>query len=276
MSRVRAACLIIGDEILNGKVTDTNSRFFAKYCFSRGIQLGEICTVPDEEDAIVSTLHRLCSKFDFVVTTGGIGPTHDDITYECVAKSFKLPCALDKELQARMRRLANPEAKLDKESLEDYYRMATLPTGNMVKNYYVCDDLWVPICSIDHKVYIFPGIPQLFSRLLESFSSTLEQIYNMGSKESSSQYLRFYIKTAQSEAHVSRHLREFQDKANAVSKDIKIGSYPHFGLGFNTISVIGDNNNTEYLQQLVSEIIERVGGELISNEDEDKFSNIAQ
>jgi molybdenum cofactor synthesis domain-containing protein len=80
--------LIIGDEVLNGKTKDSNSNYFAKWCFDRGIDVRRIEVIPDDEDDIVEAARRMTSKYDFVITSGGIGPTPDDITYQSIAKAF--------------------------------------------------------------------------------------------------------------------------------------------------------------------------------------------
>lgn len=274
MSNINAACVIIGDEVLNGKIVDTNSKFFAKYCFDQGIKLNEIVTIGDEESQIVETLQRLRKKHQFIVTSGGIGPTHDDITYESIAKSFDLPTKIDDECKKHMQRLSKPESRLDSTALKDFYRMATLPHGSQVKNYFISDDLWVPICSIDHKVYILPGIPQLFSRMLTEFAPTLRKIYNLA--EEKHEYVRFFVKTTLTESQVSAYLRNLQEVANKVSPEIKIGSYPHFGLGFNTISILGTKEHEAFLKSLNDRTIKELNGETISAEDEESFSNSFQ
>jgi len=85
--RVTAAVMIIGDEILSGRTQDTNLAAIAKYIGTYGVDLAEARVVPDDEDEIVAALNHLRTKYDYVITTGGIGPTHDDITADCVAKS---------------------------------------------------------------------------------------------------------------------------------------------------------------------------------------------
>lgn len=271
MSNVNAACVIIGDEVLNGKIIDTNSRFFAKYCYSQGIRLGEIVTIGDEEAEIVDTLQRLSKKYQFIVTSGGIGPTHDDITYQSIAKSFDLPTKIDEDCKNRMQALSKPESRLNASALKDFYRMATLPHGPSVRNYYISDDLWVPICSIGNKVYILPGIPQLFSRMITEFTPKLREIYNL--KENTHEYTRFFIKTPLSESQISEYLRKLQEEASKVSKEIKIGSYPHFGLGFNTISILGTKEYQAFLQGINDRTIKDLDGESISAEEEEKLSN---
>lgn len=271
MPKVNAACVIIGDEVLNGKIIDTNSRFFSRFCYDVGIKLGEIVTIGDDETQIVDTLRGLTKKYQFIVTSGGIGPTHDDITYSSIAKSFNLPTKLDLVCKERMQKLSNPESRLDAQALQDFYRMATFPHGPTVKNYYISDDLWVPICSIDQKVYILPGIPQLFTRMITEFTPTLKKIYDL--KEQTHEYIRFFIKTALTESQISTYLRKLQEEADKISDEIKIGSYPHFGMGFNTISILGTRDHEKYLQDITKRTLKEVNGEQITAELEEQYSN---
>lgn len=231
----------------------------------------EIVTIGDDEAQIVDTVRRLVKDHDFIISTGGIGPTHDDITYECMAKSFNLPCELDEECKERMRRKSDPEARLDTDALKAHYQMATMPKGPNVRNYYVSDDLWVPICSISHKVYILPGIPQLFSRMLKDFTPTLKKIYNL--EEDPREYVRYFVKTRLTESQISKELKLIQDESTEVSDAIKIGSYPHFGMGFNTVSILGEKKDNAYLKTVVDRVVKNLEGEEISPELEDKFSN---
>ncbi|KAK6539767.1 hypothetical protein TWF694_009961 [Orbilia ellipsospora] len=85
-----AACLVIGDEVLNGKIVDTNSPWFAKFCFSLGLDLKRVEVIPDDEGDIVEAVRRMSGRYDIVVTSGGIGPTHDDITYPSIAKAYAI------------------------------------------------------------------------------------------------------------------------------------------------------------------------------------------
>lgn len=271
MTKINAACVIIGDEVLNGKIIDTNSRFFAKYCFNLGIKLREIVTIGDEEDQIVETLNRLSKRCQFIITTGGIGSTHDDITYQAISKAFNLPCQINEELKKRMQEKQNPEARLDKQALSDYYKMATLPTGDNVKNYYVSKDLWVPICSINSQVFIFPGIPQLFEKMLTSFTPTLKDIYNL--KTDHTEYVRYFVKTKLTESQISHSLKLFQEESDKISHEIKIGSYPHYGMGFNTISILGEKKHEQFLRSIVHRAVANLEGEEIPVELEDNYSN---
>lgn len=272
MPTVKAACVIIGDEVLNGKIKDTNSGFFANYCYNLGIQLREIVTVGDEKDQIAKTIKRLSQENDFIVTSGGIGPTHDDITYESVSSSFGLRCELNSECQDRMRKISHPELRHDPEALKNFYRMATLPSGPTVHNYYVLKDFWVPIVSIQRKVYILPGIPQLFEKLLQAFEPSVKNIYQLSDREPHN-YERFFVKTPKTESQISSFLRELQQRCLQVSDEIKIGSYPHYGMGFNTVSILGLKKHSIFLKELVKETVEKLDGTPITAEMEEKYSN---
>merc|ERR1712093_135831 len=103
-----AACLIIGDEVLGGKTVDTNSAYMAKFCFQLGMALKRIEVIADDEDEIVEAVKRMSTNYDFVVTSGGIGPTHDDITYQSIAKAFSLPLILHDEAYAKMKKFSKP------------------------------------------------------------------------------------------------------------------------------------------------------------------------
>ncbi|AET37917.1 flavin adenine dinucleotide pyrophosphatase Ecym_2165 [Eremothecium cymbalariae DBVPG len=266
-----ACIVIIADEVLNSKITDTNCRFFAKYCYRSGISLKEIVTIGDSKEQIIETLKRVRNNYDLIVTSGGIGPTHDDITYESIAESFGLPVKLNLECQERMRRLSNPESLHSGEALKDYYRMATLPFGDNVHNYYVFDNLWVPVCSINKQVYILPGIPQLFERLVEAMTAVWKETYNID-LEGGSSFKRYFVKTARRESAISSYLRAIQEEAYKVCPDINIGSYPHYGMGFNTVSISGSQKDDEFLRSLAARTAKSLDGTEISEEEESKYS----
>src|SRR3954463_8492628 len=94
-SIVTAAILVIGDEILSGRTKDKNIGYIAEYLTNLGIDLKEVRVVPDEEDEIITALNALRSRYTYVFTTGGIGPTHDDITADCIAKAFGVSIDVD-------------------------------------------------------------------------------------------------------------------------------------------------------------------------------------
>src|SRR5689334_20477368 len=122
---VTAAVLVIGDEILSGRTKDKNIGYIADYLTAMGIDLREVRIVPDEEDEIVAAVNALRARYTYLFTTGGIGPTHDDITADCVAKAFGVGISHDERAVAMLRtRYENP-ADLNEARL----RMARIPHG---------------------------------------------------------------------------------------------------------------------------------------------------
>ena len=125
-SIVTAAILVIGDEILSGRTKDKNIGYIAEYLTNIGIDLKEVRVVPDEEDEIVNALNALRGRYTYVFTTGGIGPTHDDITADCVAKAFGVTIDVDPRARAIME--ANYKSR-GIEMNEARLRMARIPAG---------------------------------------------------------------------------------------------------------------------------------------------------
>ncbi|KAG6617524.1 FAD synthase [Phytophthora cinnamomi] len=159
----RAAVCVIANEVLTGKTLDTNSHFIAKLMFRRGVDLKRVVVIPDEEDAIIKTVREL-SDFvgpkGYVFTTGGIGPTHDDITYESIAKAFGLGVALHEPTMTAMTKSLEEKFPTFKMNV-GVKRMAVLPEG--------CKTLhgsgWTPIAVVEN-VYILPGIPSMVKDML--------------------------------------------------------------------------------------------------------------
>src|SRR6516225_848170 len=121
---ISAALLVIGDEILSGRTKDKNIGYIAEYLTNMGIDLKEVRVVPDEEDEIVTALNALRSRYSYVFTTGGIGPTHDDITADSVAKALGVPIDVDPRV-VEMFRARAPAMELNAARL----RMARIPEG---------------------------------------------------------------------------------------------------------------------------------------------------
>ena len=123
---VTAAMLVIGDEILSGRTKDRNIGHLADIMTAVGIDLKEVRVVPDEEDEIVAAVNALRGRYDYVFTTGGIGPTHDDITADAIAKAFGVPCEYDAKAYAL---LEATYARRNLEFTEARKRMARMPRG---------------------------------------------------------------------------------------------------------------------------------------------------
>lgn len=275
-----AGCLIIGDEILNGKILDTNSYHFARMCFQQlSIPLKRTIVCGDDADDISKSLDILLKqdKVDFVVTSGGLGSTHDDITYEVLSKYFNLGYGLDQEVVRRMHEVRGKYLDgLHKDQLLAFYKMATLPYARedstcQVEKYFIDDTLWFPLVALNQQVYILPGVPQLFTVLIENMQSLLKpRVVSQG-------LVRRYVKTTTRESELAPFLARLQEKCDdhhGVGK-VKLGSYPHFNWKVNTISVISNSVASEELQLIVYELVENLGGDAqeITQEQEDKFTN---
>ncbi|KAI5815391.1 MoaB/Mog domain-containing protein [Pyronema omphalodes] len=262
-----AACIIIGDEILSGKTVDSNSAYFAKYCFDLGIDLKRIEVIADDESEIIEAARRLSAKHDFVITSGGIGPTHDDITYASLATAFNSPLAMHQETRDRMKRItmARPNAPpfdwdTPSPALTARMRMATLPSGEGTKVVFVSDDLWVPIAIVNYNVHILPGIPRIFVQLLEGLK---EIIIKEGRVDKSQKSIRVLISTPLVESEVAEYLTKLQERV--APRGVKIGSYPRWGMKRNTITMVG--SDVEYIESLVEEVERETQGTRVTDED---------
>lgn len=160
----RAAIVVIGDEVLSGRVQDANTPWLAKLLYSRGVDLVRAEYIPDDIDDIVDTLKRLhkqVGESGVVFTSGGIGPTHDDVTYEAVAKAFGVGLERHQPTIAKMEEHYKVRGQ---ELNEARMKMATLPIGCEVLD---TPNLWVPLVNMQ-GVYVLPGIPRLFTAMIDA------------------------------------------------------------------------------------------------------------
>jgi molybdenum cofactor synthesis domain-containing protein len=161
--RVTAAVLIIGDEILSGRTQDTNLRDIARYLGVHGVDLSEARTVPDVMDEIVAALNALRARYDYVITTGGIGPTHDDITADAVAQAFGVELYEHPEIIAMM------TARWSGELNAARRRMARVPVGgDLVKN-----PVQGPPGFTIGNVFVLAGVPAIMRGMLEDVGPRL-------------------------------------------------------------------------------------------------------
>jgi molybdenum cofactor synthesis domain-containing protein len=157
---VTAAVLVIGDEILSGRTKDKNIGFIAEHMTAIGIDLKEVRVVPDEEPEIVAALNALRARYTYVFTTGGIGPTHDDITAEAVAKAFGLPIDYDpRAVEILRERLAVTGGEMNEARL----RMTRMPKGAEL----VLNKISAAPGFMIGNVIVMAGIPQVMQAMLE-------------------------------------------------------------------------------------------------------------
>lgn len=203
---VTAGLLVIGDEILSGRTKDVNIGATAEFCTDLGIELREVRVVTDETEDIVEALNALRTRYTYVFTTGGIGPTHDDITADAVAKAFGVALPINPEARAML------EARWKEtgtEVNEARLRMARIPEGaDLIVNSVSA----APGFRIGN-VHVMAGVPVIMRAMLEALAPTLQ-----GGKKVQS----IAIKAAVGEGTVGGPLAQLQ----AEFPDVKMGSYP--------------------------------------------------
>ncbi|MCO6408044.1 competence/damage-inducible protein A [Hoeflea alexandrii] len=216
---VTAAALAIGDELLSGRTRDKNIGHLAELLTATGIELQEVRIVPDEQDRIVEALNALRSRYDYVFTSGGIGPTHDDITADAVAAAFSVECTHD---AAALALLGAHYAERGLEFTEARRRMARMPVGAR----HIDNPVSRAPGFVIGNVHVMAGVPSVFQAMLDNVLPTL----NTGVK-----ILSDKVSCPYGEGDIG-------DPLSAIAKahpDVNIGSYPRFsGDSFSTEIVI--------------------------------------
>jgi molybdenum cofactor synthesis domain-containing protein len=162
---VTAALLVIGDEILSGRTKDKNIGYIAEYLTAMGIDLKEVRVVPDDEGEIIAAINALRAKFTYLLTTGGIGPTHDDITADCVAKALGVEISHDPRAVAMLReRYVNPE-----DLNEARLRMARIPHGSTL----IANSISKAPGFMCGNVIVMAGVPAIMQVMLDEIARSL-------------------------------------------------------------------------------------------------------
>lgn len=162
---VTAALLVIGDEILSGRTKDKNIGYIAEYLTAMGIDLKEVRVVPDDEGEIIAAINTLRAKFTYLLTTGGIGPTHDDITADCVAKALGVEISHDPRAVAMLReRYVNPE-----DLNEARLRMARIPNGSTL----IANSISKAPGFMCGNVIVMAGVPAIMQVMLDEIAPSL-------------------------------------------------------------------------------------------------------
>ena len=203
-----ACILVIGDEVLSGRTEDKNINFIAKRCDNIGVSVNEVRIIPDDKETIKNTVLECYKKFDYIFTTGGIGPTHDDITTECIASAFNLDVEINPEA---LKRLKDHYKKSNIELNNARIKMAKIPKGaKLIDN---------PVSSapgfIVENIYVLPGVPKILQAMFKNLEDEIKGITNMVSKN---------IIVYSPEGEIADFLEIIQNEF----ADISIGSYPYF------------------------------------------------
>jgi len=231
-----AAIIIIGNEVLSGRTKDLNTSTLSIWLNSIGIVVKEVRVIPDIEKKIISTVNELRNKFDYVFTTGGIGPTHDDITAESVSKAFNLEYGIHKEAFSILERYYERG-----EFNKGRQKMSMMPTkAKLILN----PSSGAPGFYIEN-VFCLPGVPSILKAMIGGLSNVL-----VGGDPILSKTIN--LKTYESE--IAKSLTNIQNN----NKDVEIGSYPFFRQGKLGVSIVIRSVNQNKLDNCNSQILEFV------------------
>ncbi len=232
-TKVNAAILIIGNEILSGRTQDTNTSTLATWLNSIGVKVNEVRVIPDQEEKIVETLNVLRKLNDYVFTTGGIGPTHDDITAESVSKAFGIKYEIHKEAFKILESYYKPG-----EFNEGRQKMIWMPeNADLILN----PTSGAPGFSVEN-VFCLPGVPSIMKSMLGGLKHKI-----IGGDPILSHTIS--LKTVESE--IASSLRKVQDE----NKDVEIGSYPFFHAGKLGVSIVLRSENQSKIDTCNNEIL---------------------
>jgi len=235
-TKVNAAILIIGNEILSGRTQDTNTSTLATWLNSIGVTVGEVRVIPDIEKTIIDTVNLLRNNYDYVFTTGGIGPTHDDITAESISKAFGLKYEIHQEAFKIL------EAYYKKgEFNEGRQKMVWMPqNANLILN----PTSGAPGFNVEN-VFCLPGVPSILKSMLGGLKNRIVGGEPILSKTIS-------LRTVESE--IAKSLTEVQEN----NQDVEIGSYPFFQAGKLGVSIVIRSEDQSKIDSCNSQILKFV------------------
>ena len=243
MTMLTAGILIIGDEVLSGRTQDTNSNFIAKNLTSSGIKLEEIKVIQDVKDHIVNSVKIFSENYSYVFTTGGIGPTHDDITSESVAEAFNKKFEMNKEAFNILEKYY-PEGEFN----ESRQRMAKMPSDVQL----IYNPMTAAPGFVLNNVYVLPGVPKIMEVM---FINILKNLKKGKPKKVVT------INTNLYESKIAPFLNDIQQKY----KECSIGSYPYFNFlsktgGVNISISSWTMDSLDDVEKEISDMIKLNGG----------------
>ena len=237
-----AGIAIIGDEILSGKFVEENAAFLIGELRALGVDLRRIVVIPDDKADIAQTVRDLAARFDHVFTSGGVGPTHDDVTIAAIAEAFGMSVVRHPELEARVR------AYWGERLTDANLRLADIPSGAHLV--YGKDQVW-PVVAVEN-VYILPGVPGLFRRKFVDIRDRF--------RTEPVTIARVYIDA--DEGFIADDL----DHVVAAHASVKIGSYPRFSEKDFKVLVTLEGRAAPEVASAFAMLVERLGGRVVRSE----------
>ena len=231
--KVKAAIVIIGNEILSGRTQDINVPFLAKWLNDLGVSVSEVRIIEDKEEHIINCIKEIKKKFKYIFTTGGIGPTHDDITSKSIAKAFSLSYVYNKEAYNILEKYYKPG-----EFSEGRKKMAKMPDkAKLIYN----PSSGAPGFIVEN-VFCLPGVPSILKSMVDGIKNKI-----VGGKKILSKTIS--IHTVESE--IAKSLEKVQNQF----KDVEIGSYPFFRLGKIGVSIVMRSIEKKKIDDCYKEIV---------------------
>ena len=231
--KVQAAIVVIGNEILSGRTQDLNVSFLAKWLNELGVSVAEVRIIEDKEETIIDCINEIKNNFKYIFTTGGIGPTHDDITSKSIAKAFNLSYGFHKEAY---------------DILEKYYKAGEFSEGRkkMAKMPDKAALIYNPSSGapgfIVENVFCLPGVPSILKSMVEGLKNKI-----VGGKKILSETISVHAV----ESEIAKSLEEVQNQF----KDVEIGSYPFFRLGKIGVSIVMRSIEKKEIDDCYKEIV---------------------
>ena len=231
---------MIGNEILSGKVVDVNSPYLCRELRALGVDVRRVLTIPDEIELIAKEVRAMSESFDWVFTSGGIGPTHDDLTMEGVSHAFGIPLEVSESIASRIER-ALGSGGLD----ESQRKMAMIPRGAHLVD---SGDLWFPVVIV-RNVHVFPGIPDLLQRKFQSIRERFRGV-------------PFVLRRV----FVTQRESEIASVLNALLveyPELLLGSYPRVGEGAFHVLLTLESRDPDYVKRALDALVRRLPAEAI-------------
>ena len=237
-----AAILLIGNELLSGKVDDENARYLLRELRTRGVAIGRIEIVPDDLEDIADSLRALSRRFEWVFTSGGVGPTHDDVTLPAVAAAFGRAMVRDPELEALIRERGG--AGLHTRDL----RMAEIPAGSRLEHGPRGSGISWPVIVVEN-VWVLPGVPSIFRRKFDA----IRELFNGPPIHARAVY------SALPEGAIADAL----DAVVAAFPTVDVGSYPHLDAVDYKVKITLDGRDQHLVDAATAGLLEALGSVVV-------------
>jgi molybdenum cofactor synthesis domain-containing protein len=240
MRQRTAAIVVIGNEILTGKSEDKNARFLISELYGLGVALRRVVIIPDDVEEIARAVRECAAQFDYVFTSGGVGPTHDDVTIAAVARAFDQPVVRHPELETMIRGYFGEEVD------EARMRMADTPNGSeLIRE----ERLRWPVLAM-RNVYVLPGVPELFRSKFEAIRERFRaEPFHISA-----------IYTREDEFDIAPRL----DKVAAGHADVEIGSYPTFSRDDYRVKITIESKEYAAIERARAALLELLDREAIA------------